>query len=118
MLRSMYKSKIHRAVITETNLDYEGSITIDSRLMREADILPNERVHVLNLNNGSRCETYAIEGEEDSGVICVNGAAAHHSKVGNKVIIIAYALMSPEEAKTVKPKIILVDENNKIKKPL
>ena len=115
MLRLMYKSKIHRATVTETNLDYEGSITIDSRLMKEADILPHEKVHVLNLNNGSRCETYAIEGEKDSGLICVNGAAAHHSKVGDKIIVIAYALMEAKEAREIKPKIILVDENNRIK---
>jgi len=115
MLRLMYKSKIHRATVTESNLDYEGSITIDSRLMKEADILSHEKVHVLNLNNGSRCETYAIEGEEDSGLICINGAAAHHSKVGDKIIIIAYALMETKEAQEIKPKIILVGENNKIK---
>ena len=115
MLRLMHKSKIHRVTVTETNLDYEGSITIDSRLMKEADILLHEKVHVLNLNNGSRCETYAIEGAEGSGLICVNGAAAHHSNVGDKIIIIAYGLMEDKEAREIKPKIILVDENNKIK---
>ncbi len=115
MLRLMHKSKIHRATVTETNLAYEGSITIDSRLMKEADILPHEKVHVLNLNNGSRCETYAIEGEENLGLICINGAAAHHSKVGDKIIVIAYALMEDKEAREIKPKIILVDQNNRIK---
>lgn len=114
MLRSLCKSKIHMATVTDTKLRYEGSITIDGDLMRAADILPNEKVHVLNIDNGSRCETYAIEGEPGSGVICVNGAAAHHSKTGNKVIIIAYGVMDTTEASSHQPKIIFVDERNKI----
>jgi aspartate 1-decarboxylase len=115
MLRLMCKSKIHRATVTQTDLNYQGSITIDSRLMKEADILPNEKVHVLNLNNGSRCETYCIEGEAGSGIICINGAAAHHSKVGDKVIIIAYGLLATSEAVSIKPKIVYVDERNRLK---
>ena len=116
MLRLMYKSKIHRATVTDTNLDYEGSITIDSLLMKQADILVNEKVHVLNLNNGSRCETYAIEGEPGSGAICINGAAAHHAKAGDKVIIIAYGLMDDRQAREYKPKIIQVDGENRVRK--
>ncbi|MEA3329015.1 MAG: aspartate 1-decarboxylase [Candidatus Omnitrophota bacterium] len=116
MMRLMHKSKIHRATVTQTDLNYEGSITIDSLLMKEADILANEKVHVLNLDNGSRCETYCIEGEANSGVICINGAAAHHSKTGDKVIIIAYGLMDTKEAVSIKPKIVYVDEKNKIKR--
>lgn len=115
MLRLICKSKIHMATVTETNLEYEGSITIDGDLMRATDILPNEKVHVLNIDNGSRCETYAIEGEAGSGIICVNGAAAHHSKPGDKVIIIAYGVMDTPEASSYQPKIIFVDEKNRIR---
>jgi len=115
MLRLICKSKIHMGMVTETNLEYEGSITIDSDLMRAADILPNEKVHVLNIDNGSRCETYAIEGEAGSGIICVNGAAAHHSKPGDKVIIITYGVMDKAEASSYQPKIIFVDEKNQMK---
>ena len=114
MFRVMYKSKIHRATVTQTELDYEGSITIDARLMEAADILPGERLEVFNLNNGARFSTYAIEGERDSGTICINGAAARLSEVGDKVIIISYVLLTEEEARTLKPRLILVDERNKL----
>ncbi len=114
MLRLICKSKIHMATVTDTNLEYEGSVTIDSDLMCATDILPNEKVQVLNVDNGSRCETYAIEGKPGSGVICINGAAAHHSKPGDKVIIIAYGVMDTTEASSSQPKIIFVDEKNKI----
>jgi len=116
MFRTMYKSKIHRATVTQTELDYEGSITVDARLMEAADILPGERLEVFNLNNGARFSTYAIEGERDSGTICINGAAARLSEVGDKVIIISYVLLTEEEARTLKPRLILVDERNKLQK--
>ena len=116
MFRTMYKSKIHRATVTQTELDYEGSITVDARLMEAADILPGERLEVFDLNNGARFSTYAIEGERDSGTICINGAAARLSEVGDKVIIISYVLLTEEEARTLKPRLILVDERNKLQK--
>lgn len=116
MFRTMYKSKIHRATVTQTELDYEGSITIDVRLMEAADILPGERLEVFDLNNGARFNTYVIEGERDSGTICINGAAARLSEVGDKVIIISYVLLTEEEARTLKPRLILVDERNKLQK--
>lgn len=106
------KSKIHRATVTDANLNYKGSITIDKKLMELANILPNEKVQVVNNNNGSRFETYAIEGEEGSGIICLNGAAARLCQVGDIVIIISYAIMDDEEAKSYEPKIIFVDEKN------
>jgi len=114
MFRVMYKSKIHRATVTQTELDYEGSITIDARLMEAADILPGERLEIFDLNNGARFSTYAIEGKRDSGTICINGAAARLSEVGDKVIIISYVLLTEEEARTLKPTLILVDERNKL----
>ncbi len=116
MLRTMYKSKIHRATVTQTELDYEGSITIDVKLMEAADILPGERLEVFNLNSGARFSTYAIEGKRDSGIICINGAAARLSEVGDKVIIISYVLLTEEETRALKPRLILVDERNKLQK--
>ncbi|MFV9566905.1 aspartate 1-decarboxylase [Thermoanaerobacter mathranii] len=113
MQRFMMKSKIHRAIVTETNLNYQGSITIDKDLMELADILPNEKVQVLNINNGARFDTYAIEGKRGSGTICINGAAARLCQVGDIIIIISYAIIDDEEAKNYKPKVIFVDENNK-----
>lgn len=107
------KSKIHRATVTDANLNYKGSITIDKKLMKLADILPNEKVQVVNNNNGERFETYAIEGEEGSGTICLNGAAARLCQVGDIVIIISYAIMDDEEAKSYEPKVIFVDEKNR-----
>lgn len=115
MFRTMLKSKIHRATITEANLSYEGSITIDSDLIKAADILEHEKVEVLNLNNGHRIETYAIKGKPGSGVVCLNGPAARGSCPGDIVIIVSYVSVEDKEANSVKPKIIKVDERNKIK---
>jgi aspartate 1-decarboxylase len=115
MLRTMLKSKIHRGRVTEANLYYEGSITIDSSLMEESDILPGEKVEVLNLNNGHRLETYAIKGKRGSGVICLNGPAARGACVGDEVVILSYAMVDEKDARRIKPKIITVDEKNRIK---
>jgi len=114
MFLNMFKSKIHRAVVTEANLNYVGSITIDQALMEAADILPNEKVQVVDNSNGSRLETYVIPGPRDSGVICLNGAAARMVQPGDTVIIITYAIMDRDEARTFKPRAILVDEHNKV----
>ncbi|MDZ7332536.1 MAG: aspartate 1-decarboxylase [candidate division KSB1 bacterium] len=114
MLINMCKSKIHRATVTDANLNYEGSLTIDSKLMEAADILPFEKVQVLNINTGERAETYVIEGEPGSGTICCNGALARMVQIGDLVIIVAYALMSPEEAKQYVPKIVHVNQSNQI----
>jgi len=113
MMRTMLKSKLHRLTVTKTNINYEGSITIDKSLVRAADILPGERVQVVNLNNGERFETYVIEG--GSGVVCLNGAAARLAIPGDKIIVIAYATVDEDEAVNLKPKIVLVNERNKIK---
>ena len=113
MLRQILKSKIHRAKITDTKLKYKGSITIDEQLLELADLLPNEKVHVLNMNNGARLETYIIVGERNTGEICLNGAAARLAQEGDEIIIVAYALMETEEALNFQPKIVFVDENNK-----
>ena len=115
MLIQVYKSKIHRAVITEANLNYIGSITIDEELMDAVGIIEGERVQIVNNNNGERLETYVIKGERHSGQICLNGAAARTAQVGDIVIIIAYAWMTPEEAKVFRPKTVFPDLNNKIK---
>ena len=111
-MRTMLKSKIHRAHVTETNINYEGSITIDKKLMEEADILPFERVEVLNLNNGARFDTYAIEG--DKGEICVNGAAARLAIKGDIIIILSYCYVDDDEARNFIPKLVYVDANNAI----
>jgi len=111
---TMFKGKIHRATVTQADLNYVGSITIDSNLLEEANILPGEKVQIVNNNNGERIETYTIKGEAGSGVVCLNGAAARRVQPGDQVIIIAYAQMTPEEAKTFEPSVIFVDENNKI----
>lgn len=116
MLIEVLKSKIHRATVTEANLNYVGSITIDEELMEAAGILENEKVQVVNINNGERFETYVIKGEKGSGTICLNGAAARLVQVGDKIIIMAYCLITPEEYKIHMPKIVFVDENNKIVK--
>jgi aspartate 1-decarboxylase len=110
----MMKSKLHRVTVTEANLNYVGSITIDSDLMAAANILPNEQVHVVDNNNGSRLVTYAIPGPAGSGVICLNGSAARLVQPGDIAIIMTYAMMSEEEAKTFKPTVVLVDGQNKI----
>ena len=114
----MCKSKIQPAVVTATELHYEGSITVDRDLMDAVDIIPFEKVHVLNLNNGSRMETYTIEGERGSGTICLNGAAARLAEPGDKVIIISYCSMEKDKAVGWRPKIVIVDENNKIIKTI
>lgn len=114
MLITVCKSKIHRAKVTEANLDYEGSITIDKELMDATDILPNEKVQVLNLNNGARFETYVFVGEENSGTICLNGPAARLGQVGDLLIIISYCHLESEEAKKYQPKVVYVDKDNKI----
>jgi len=118
MFLNMLKSKIHRARITEADLYYEGSLTVDMDLLEQANILPNEKVHVVNINNGQRFETYTIVGERGSGTIGLNGAAARLGAVGDEVIIISYVQMQEDEAKKYKPVILLVDEKNSIKKKL
>jgi len=117
-MRIMLKSKIHRAHVTDGNIDYEGSITIDKKLMAEADILPYEQVQVLNINNGARFSTYAIEGQEGSGEICLNGAAARLAVKGDTVIILSYCHVSDEEAYNITPKLVYVDAKNAIVKGL
>lgn len=115
MLRYMLKSKIHRATVTEADLNYVGSITIDLDLMEKADMLENEKVTVLNINNGQRFDTYIQTGPRGSGKICLNGAAARLVQPGDLVIIIAYELYTKEELKTHKPIIILVEDNKNLK---
>ncbi|MGN0616039.1 aspartate 1-decarboxylase [Ruminococcus flavefaciens] len=111
---SMLKSKIHRAVITQAELNYVGSVTIDEELMEAAGLYEYERVHISNVNSGSRIETYVIAGERGSGVICLNGAAARSGQKGDHVIIMAYANMAPDEIKTHRPKVVFVGDKNKI----
>ena len=115
-MREMLIGKIHRARVTDANLNYEGSITIDGTLLEAAGILPYEKVHVVDVNNGSRLETYTIAGERDSGTICLNGAAARLVQPGDTVIIIAYTLVTDEEARHIKPKLVYVDEMNRMVK--
>lgn len=114
MLLNMFKGKIHRATVTQADLNYVGSITIDKNLLEASGILPGERVQIVNNNNGARLETYVIEGEAGSGVICLNGAAARLVHVGDTVIIIAYCWLDSEEVKTFKPKVVFCGENNTI----
>lgn len=114
MLIEMMKSKIHRVTVTEANLSYVGSVTIDTDLIEAAGILRNEKVQICNCNNGNRLETYVIPGERGSGVICINGAAAHLVDPGDVVIIIAYAHMSMEEGKNHQPNVVFVDGENRI----
>lgn len=114
MFRTMMKGKIHRATVTEANLHYVGSITIDEDILEQVDILPNEKVQVVNNNNGARLETYVIPGKRGSGVICLNGAAARLVQPGDRVIIIAYAMMDDEEAKKHQPKVAIMNEHNRI----
>ncbi|MGI6225861.1 MAG: aspartate 1-decarboxylase [Peptococcales bacterium] len=116
MYRFMMKSKIHRATVTEANLNYVGSITIDSELIKTADILPNEKVQIVNNNNGSRLETYVIPGPPGSGVICLNGAAAHLVQPGDNIIIISYACLPEDKCIDHRPTVIFVNEKNKISK--
>ena len=114
MQRILFKSKIHRATITEANLHYEGSLTIDVTLMNAAGIVPYEQVSVVNINNGERFETYAIVGEAGSGVICLNGAAARKGVVGDQIIIITYGMFSEEEVRAFTPTVVHVDHHNHI----
>ena len=114
MILEFIRAKIHRATVTEANLAYEGSITIDKNLLEATGLMEYEKVAVLNINTGNRLETYIIEGEAGSGVICLNGAAARLGQPGDKVIIIAYCGLTTEEAKSHKPIIVAVDDNNRI----
>ena len=116
-MRTMLKSKIHRARVTQVNLDYEGSITIDRALMEAGDLLPFERVEVLNINNGARFSTYAIEGEANSGVIGLNGAAARLVAKGDIVIILSYCQVPDDEALAIRPTVVHVDRENRIIEP-
>lgn len=114
MMIEVLKSKIHRATVTEANLNYVGSITIDKNLLEAANLIPNEKVHVLNANNGARLETYIIEGEPGSGIICMNGPAARHAQVGDVVVIVSYAWMDFEKAKEFEPWIVFPNPNNQL----
>ena len=111
---TLLKAKIHRAVVTQADLNYVGSVTIDTRLLEESGIMEYEKVQIVDINNGNRFETYTIAGEEGSGIICLNGAATKCVNVGDKVIIMAYADMTPEEAKQHKPTVLFVNEENEI----
>ncbi|MCB9284772.1 MAG: aspartate 1-decarboxylase [Lewinellaceae bacterium] len=117
MMVQMFKSKIHRVKVTEANLNYVGSVTIDESLMEAANILEGERVQIVNNNNGERLETYVIKGERNSGMICLNGAAARKAEVGDVLIIISYAWLDYEEAKTFKPVAVFPDEHNRLTEP-
>ena len=114
MLLNIFKSKIHQVKVTQAELHYVGSITIDADLLEAANIMEGEKVQIVNINNGERLETYTIAGERGSGTICLNGPAARKAQVGDMVIIISYAWMDPEEAKTFEPTIIFPDENNQL----
>lgn len=118
MLRMMMHAKLHRGRVTQARLDYVGSVTIDRNLLEQAGILENERIQVLNINTGERMETYAIAGEPGSRVICINGAAARRFQVGDQVIIIAYGLFTDEEARQLKPKVLLLDDDNNVVRTL
>lgn len=115
MLRVMMKSKIHRATVTQADLHYEGSLTISAELMQAANILPYEMVHVYNVSNGERFETYALEGEADSGIICLNGAAARKGAPGDLIIITTYATYAAAELKKHEPIVVMVDRHNRLK---
>jgi len=114
MLLTTFKGKLHRATVTQANINYVGSITIDSELLENSGILPGEKVQIVNIDNGERLETYTIAGDRGSGVICLNGAAARRVQVGDRVIVIAYALMEEAEARAFRPKVLVLDEHNKI----
>ena len=115
MLRTVCKSKIHRATVTEANVEYEGSITLDVELMRAADIVPYEQVHVVDVDNGARIVTYCIEGLPGSGTVCINGAAARLIEAGHRVIIISYAQASPAELEHLRPKVVLLGTRNTVR---
>ena len=112
----MFKAKIHRATVTQAELDYVGSITVDMDLLEQAGILEYEKVQIVDVNNGSRFETYTIAGERGSGVMCLNGAAARMVQTGDKIILMAYAQVTPEEASELRPTVLFVDEKNKVTK--
>jgi len=114
MLRTVCKSKIHAAAVTEANLQYTGSLTLDPRLMQAADLVPYEQVQVVNLNNGARFETYCIEGLPGSGTVCLNGAAARLAAVGDKIIVISYVQATDEEVGRLVPKLVFVDDQNRV----
>lgn len=114
MLRTMFKSKIHRATVTQADLHYVGSVTVDRDLMDAADLLPGELVHIVDITNGARLETYVIEGERGSGVIGINGAAAHLVEPGDLVILISYAQVEDVEARSLVPRVVHVDAENRI----
>src|SRR5690625_7677705 len=114
MFRTMMKGKIHRARVTEANLNYVGSVTIDQAILEQVDILPNEKVQIVNNNNGARLETYVIPGEKGSGIICLNGAAARLVQKDDTVIIVSYAIVSDEELASYKPKVAIMNERNEI----
>jgi aspartate 1-decarboxylase len=116
MERTLLKSKIHRATVTRANVDYEGSITIDKELMEAADLIPYEQVHIFNVTNGHRFYTYAIEGKRGSGVICINGAAAHLAREGDTLIIASFSSYDQSEVSGHEPRLVYVDEGNKITK--
>jgi aspartate 1-decarboxylase len=116
MLRALLRAKLHRLTVTDRKIEYEGSLTIGADLLKAADILPGERVQVVNVNNGARFETYILEGESGSGVVCLNGAAARLAEIGDVVIVIAYGYLEEGKISSFKPKIVLVDSKNKIKK--
>lgn len=115
MLRTMMKGKIHRATVTDANLDYQGSITVDEGLLEGAGIIPYEQVDIYNITNGERFTTYAIVGPRDSGVICINGAAAHKARKGDLVIIVSYAAFQDSELEGFKPRVVFVDGQNRQK---
>ncbi|AWM42037.1 Aspartate 1-decarboxylase precursor [Gemmata obscuriglobus] len=115
MRRFMMKSKLHRATVTETNVEYEGSLTIDTNLLEAADILPHEQIHVWDVTNGTRLVTYALEGPRGSGVICVNGAGAHLIRTGDIVIIATFAEFEDAEARKHQPRVVFVDPKNQVK---
>lgn len=114
MQRTMFKSKIHRATVTHADLDYEGSVTIDANLLEAANMLPHEQVHIWNVTRGTRIQTYTLEGPRGSGVICINGAAAHQNKPGDLVIICTFAAYDEKELATYEPTVVLVDQDNRI----
>ena len=114
MRRTMFKSKIHRATVTHADLDYEGSVTIDEDLMDAAGIWQHEAIHVWNLTRGTRLQTYAIKGARGSGVVCINGAAAHLNQPGDKVILATFAEMDELEARSFVPRVVLVDDRNRV----
>ena len=113
-MRTMLKSKIHRARVTDANLHYEGSVTLDPVLMEAADLLPYEQVHLLDVDNGARLETYAIEGERGSGQVVVNGAAAHLIHQGDIIIVVSYVTVPEDEARRIEPRLVYVDKANRI----